>query len=98
MRAAEFRLGCSSLVDSLRVACLRRQGGVQTAANWRGVISCPTGYHCRISGQEIGRRVCDAAFFQESTTVAVYLTAPRLREVDTSQLVKTLLEAGETRT
>jgi len=44
--------------------------------------------------QEIGRRVCDAAFFQESTTVAVYLTAPRLREVDTSQLVKTLLEAG----
>jgi len=43
--------------------------------------------------EAIARRVCEASFFKESFTAAVYLTAPRLREVDTSEVVKCLLGA-----
>lgn len=52
------------------------------------------GCYCRTKGQAIARRILDAPFFLESSSVAVYLTAPRLREVDTGTIVTSILQPG----
>eukprot|EP00192_Tetraselmis_astigmatica_P024963 CAMPEP_0117695114 /NCGR_PEP_ID=MMETSP0804-20121206/27937_1 /TAXON_ID=1074897 /ORGANISM="Tetraselmis astigmatica, Strain CCMP880" /LENGTH=219 /DNA_ID=CAMNT_0005509105 /DNA_START=307 /DNA_END=966 /DNA_ORIENTATION=- len=47
--------------------------------------------------EEIAKHLLPARFFQDISTVAVYLTAPRLREVDTNAIVADLLQPGSSR-
>jgi len=42
----------------------------------------------------IWRYLREAPFYKESSSVAVYLTAPKLREVDTMCIVSDLLQEG----
>jgi hypothetical protein len=83
------------LVKYLHAACLCLLH-VKASSTRRGFEHKLLKKHCRRAGQAIARRVCEASFFKESFTAAVYLTAPRLREVDTSEVVKCLLGATGT--